>query len=123
MKVKRIKDAFERPFRNNATSLPYSSQPQASASTNDTTTATAPLDTTAGPSSQPTSSQTDGPSRAPREPSPVWDLELDLNASPTPTPPPEKPKDRPQRASSPKWDIEDDVDMDEDESFGQSSLL
>ncbi|KAK7692725.1 hypothetical protein QCA50_004358 [Cerrena zonata] len=131
VKVKRIKDAFEKPFRNNATSaLPFGSQTQTqsqrSTSAQNTTTDTGAENSTTrrvASSSQPI---VPAPSRPPREPSPEWDLELDLNASPTTTPPPPEKSttlDKPKRAPSPEWDIEDDIEIDDDETFGQSSLL
>ncbi|EAU91778.2 DNA excision repair protein ERCC-1 [Coprinopsis cinerea okayama7 len=99
VKVKNMKNAFEKPFRNNATSTLTSSQSQARAP---------------GPSSQ---RETQGASaarnsnmeagtslatqrrRGNRSPSPAWDIELDLDLpdanDPAPTPPPAPPPRRP----------------------------
>ena len=118
VKVKRIKDAFEKPFRGGGVdTLPFTSQPQAQ------------------PKRADKGKQRAG---APRPPSPVWDIELDLDPTPPPSPPaPQGSRKRPQ---SPVWDIEldlndsdiedaarkrhkpDDGAEDEDE-FGTADLL
>ncbi|KAI0074163.1 DNA repair protein rad10 [Panus rudis PR-1116 ss-1] len=129
VKVKRIKDAFEKPFRHNATSsLSSWSQPKvtdaAQAQTENQPSVQsnthASTDQSAGSSNQAGSAkQTSQPRKRP--PSPVWDIELDLNESPPPPspetgPPPEtrtsssaKGKQRAVRSPSPTWDIELDL--------------
>jgi len=145
VKVKKIKDAFEKSFRNNATST---LTPQ-SRSIFDSSLSVAGTNTQGGNGkgkgkekipSLPESSTTalDHP-RPPREPSPVWDLELDLDVdvdmdagienhiSPESGPPPVS---RPTYgSSSPAWDIELDLggsDGDDGKGkhgFGAAALL
>ncbi|KIM75474.1 hypothetical protein PILCRDRAFT_827178 [Piloderma croceum F 1598] len=149
VKVKKIKDAFEKPFRNHATSTLLSTYNTASAST-------VVCDTDGKgkgkekATSQPESSTTTR-IRPPREPSPVWDIELDLDrdininspeSGPPPvTRPPEKgpnSKDNGEvkraRSPSPIWDIELDLNGSDEEDnqdgkgkgkarFGAAELL
>ncbi|KAI0777637.1 restriction endonuclease type II-like protein [Trametes elegans] len=147
VKAKRIQDAFNKPFRNNSTSaLPISSQLQLRASqqpaasqgsgegkerANDLSTQASSSTQVVGPSGT-SDSQTTTPvvprappaprSRAPREPSPVWDIELDLNDSPEPTPeigpPPVGPSVSRKRPPSPMWDIELDLNASDGEDNG-----
>ncbi|KIJ61300.1 hypothetical protein HYDPIDRAFT_96724 [Hydnomerulius pinastri MD-312] len=125
VKVRRIKDAFEKPFRNKATSSSFSlgTQPPTAQQTNITE---APQNTQPQPDSA--SSKAKGkqreipppaspPYRPPRDPSPIWDIELDLDSSPPPTAPsgPKPTQDttvvpeRRARSPSPMWDIELDL--------------
>ena len=79
MKVRRIKDAFEKPFRNQSTSAAFSLGTQVSP--DQTRNLPSPANKVGAddkgkakevpPSSPP-------PERRTREPSPVWDIELDL---------------------------------------------
>ncbi|KAA1470754.1 DNA repair protein rad10, partial [Dentipellis sp. KUC8613] len=135
-KVARMKDAFERPFRNNATSALTSepSVPEATSLPSSSTLAdpSANKDNGKGkgkekekenpaPIAGPSTVALPGSGRAE---SPPWDIELDLN-SPTPPPPPSsqprtqaQPKPKPQnptRAESPIWDIELDLNSPEPE--------
>ncbi|GBE80982.1 Mating-type switching protein [Sparassis crispa] len=81
VKAKRVKDAFEKPFRNSAmTTLPSQFQQYSRAGGLDES--NPQQSTTRGSASQ---SELSTSTRKPREPSPVWDIELDLNDS-TPTP-------------------------------------
>ncbi|THH30790.1 hypothetical protein EUX98_g3393 [Antrodiella citrinella] len=151
VKVKRIKDAFEKPFRNSATSaLPFPSQQQTQTQLQPMPLAPAASSGGAGPSTafiSPSTRQTNlrdredeylAPRlRPPREASPVWDIELDLNDSPPPPSPqagPSKPSTAGKRRRSPsiEWDIEGDVDDIEEDAdgprkrpkeFGAPSLL
>ena len=138
VKVKRIKDAFEKPFRNNATSaLPLPSQ-QAQVLQN------VPSTSELRPSLRPSATSLDDDEylpqreRAPREASPTWDIELDLNDSPPPPSPLQpaavapNPTQKRRRSPSIEWDIEkdvDDVDVDStkkrlvDEEFGAPAVL
>ncbi|KII92270.1 hypothetical protein PLICRDRAFT_37060 [Plicaturopsis crispa FD-325 SS-3] len=136
VKVRRIKDAFERPFRNGATSavpsLPSQSQHSAEESGIETaeTSKAGPraralqaLKSKGKGKEKENSGAASTSSRPARSPSPVWDIELDLNESDDPAdgPPPEstapvggtaRPSKRP---ASPVWDIELDLNSDEDE--------
>ena len=135
VKVKRIKDAFEKPFRGNPSSiLPFSSQRLSQPDEASSSTA-------AGSSKQDKGKQHSDTSdvgansktrvRLPREPSPVWDIELDLSSparSPSPRPAAstastsvvpsaprsqitrsERPLNLQKRSPSPIWDIELDL--------------
>lgn len=113
VKVKRIKDAFEKPFRGGGTdTLSFASQPKG-----------------ADKGKQ----RADAP--RPRPPSPAWDIELDLDVTPPPSPP--APRKRPP---SPVWDIELDLNdsdieeavrkrhkpddgVDDEAEFGPAGLL
>ncbi|KAI9063687.1 DNA repair protein rad10 [Trametes sanguinea] len=137
VKAKRIQDAFNKPFRNKSTStVPISSQLQMQASQtqrSDKGKQRATDNGTDAPSNH-VSQQAEGP-RPPREPSPVWDIELDLNDSPEPTPESGPPpvnsasSTARKRPPSPTWDIEldlnaseveeEEVDGTEDESRGR----
>ncbi|KAI1798264.1 DNA repair protein rad10 [Ganoderma leucocontextum] len=134
VKAKRIQDAFNKPFRNNATSaLPVSTQlqlrasQQASATTEDRVSS---LDKGKGRAQESNLVGGDGvvperraptpprppPAPRPRPPSPTWDIELDLNSSPSPElgPPPVG-----KRPPSPAWDIELDLnasDVEDDDT-------
>ncbi|KAI0093079.1 restriction endonuclease type II-like protein [Irpex rosettiformis] len=160
VKVKRLKDAFEKPFRNNSTStVPF--QPRLSQHDVANNLTTCPeidpssSDKVKGKGKAMPDSTTDEytpppPSQLrPREPSPVWDIELDLNDTPSPQAALPAPPRSPQldssrkRPGSPVWDIEldlngsdieeensrkrhktGDVDMDEDEDeFRPTELL
>ncbi|KAH7888765.1 restriction endonuclease type II-like protein [Phlebopus sp. FC_14] len=128
VKVRRIKDAFEKPFRNNATSATFSlgSQvaiPQATTSEVDEGAQLADLK---GKGKEiPTRASTPA-----RSASPAWDIELNLNTrSLTPTNIPNTAKfittdpERRSRERSPVWDIELDLnDLDEDTAPGGKEL-
>jgi DNA excision repair protein ERCC-1 len=147
--VKKIKDAFEKPFRNNATtSLPSQSRSIFNASSS------AAVDLTSkGKGKEKATSLSESSTtprdrlRPPREPSPIWDLELDLDLdadasidnSPQSGPPP-VPRTPDARAdvdlmnesSSPVWDIELDLNGSDDDNdaqgrgqdgFGAAALL
>lgn len=116
--MRRLRDAFDKPFRTKTgpTALSFASQqtiPQ-----KDTITQASASKTNDPPVA---SSSRPGKARQEREPSPVWDIELDLNDdSPPPgqneekelTPPPStQPRKRPV---SPVWDIELDLNSDEE---------
>lgn len=127
-KVKNLKAAFEKPFRNNATDSLSSSASQLKKSARD--------DEVAGPSKYNEKRREDlehlrqvTANRPPREPSPVWDIELDLNdlsppvatAETGPLPEsfsrlPVEETDHPVSRSSPVWDIELDLNGSGDES-------
>ena len=122
MKVKRIKDAFEKPFRGSgSTTLPFASQRQVEVREGATDSRLAAKDK----GKQRVAAEVE--MRPPREPSPVWDLELDLNTPPPDEPyvPPSPQSRRPEvtdasrkRPASPVWDIELDLnpsDVDEPE--------
>ncbi|KAI0052793.1 hypothetical protein FA95DRAFT_1163032 [Auriscalpium vulgare] len=136
-KVARMKDAFERPFRNNATSsidfLSTSHGKDASQSQAARTESikskgkgkelTRPDDNNDSGSKVPPASLL-GVSKEPvtaRAPSPTWDIELDLNTpspppSPSEGPPPElqhPPAAKRPREESPVWDIELDLNDEE----------
>ncbi|KAF9227424.1 DNA repair protein rad10 [Gyrodon lividus] len=128
VKVRRIKDAFEKPFRNKATSATFSLGTQAS-STQQTDTGQTPPGGQIPPASpnrkgkeQEILLPASPPYRPPREPSPMWDIERDLNSSPPPTVSngPKQaqasttvPQGRP-RSPSPMWDIELDLNEPDD---------
>src|SRR5262245_37341793 len=80
VKVRRIKDAFEKPFRSNATSSVTftASQQLAPASSLRTP---APADRPTMKEKEETRKRLNPPRRSP---SPIWDIELDLNDSPPP---------------------------------------
>lgn len=145
VKVRRIKDAFEKPFRNNATStLPstlLASQSKRS-NDNDNEDSMAPNrdQAKAREVDETLPLETSSRSRPPRSPSPVWDIELDLNGSPENGPPPtsetpgkspsaDNPGLRKGRSPSPMWDIELDLTGSDDdagtvkEGFGKAALL
>lgn len=163
-KIARMKEAFDKPFRNSATSAldfpstssQFSAQSGLPSSATDKSGVTS--STTAGSrdkgkgkekesnngasqlpprppvvipssSSAPKNGSQGSSGARPREPSPVWDIELDLN-SPSPSPPlplrvsspiqgPTQAQGK-KRAASPVWDIEldlngSDIEMDEDD--------
>ncbi|PCH43674.1 DNA repair protein rad10 [Wolfiporia cocos MD-104 SS10] len=115
VKAKRIRDAFERPFRNNAISTlsPASWQVQSGIVQADKGKG---KERDTSPSSATTAASDPVQPRRPREPSPVWDIELDLNPTPSP---PEVADTTParKRPPSPVWDIELDLnDSDPEES-------
>ncbi|KAI0646264.1 restriction endonuclease type II-like protein [Trametes meyenii] len=137
VKARRIQDAFNKPFRNNSTSaLPVSTPLQLGASQRPV-----PSESESAPSAKgkeranghererrdpsPPAAPRPPPAprpRAPREPSPVWDIELDLNDSPEPTPesgpPPvagQPPAGSRKRPPSPVWDIELDLNASDTE--------
>ncbi|KAL1725859.1 DNA repair protein rad10 [Schizophyllum commune] len=124
VKVKNIKNAFEKPIRNKATSaLPFVPS-QASSSALSQASSSAPSQFSpsqrsstagAGPSSSAASSRgslvfavpatPSTPRPGARSPSPEWDIEKDLS----PEPEPSSSKPRPPRSPSPVWDIELDL--------------
>ncbi|KAI0312683.1 restriction endonuclease type II-like protein [Amylostereum chailletii] len=130
-KVARMKDAFERPFRNGATSALRPSQtastsnnPNPNGKERDTPFSLPPLLKDKG-KGKPTAAidaeelSSPSPPRLPhtdaRKPqSPVWDIELDLN-SPSPPPPgrSESTAKKRDREPSPLWDIELDLNPDD----------
>jgi DNA excision repair protein ERCC-1 len=145
VKVKKIKDAFEKPFRNHATSTLTSTYNAASENT-------AVCDTDGkgkGKEKAASQSGTTSRTRPPREPSPVWDIELDLDLdidSPESGPPPvSRPPEKGSnsegngeakraRSPSPIWDIELDLNGSDEEDnqdgkgkgkagFGAAELL
>ncbi|KAL1685620.1 DNA repair protein rad10 [Schizophyllum commune] len=111
VKVKNIKNAFEKPIRNKATSaLPFIPSQASSSSQRSSTADVETFSSTAAPSSSaaaPSSSATAPPAPAPRpgarSPSPEWDIEKDLSPEPSSS------KPRPPRSPSPVWDIELDL--------------
>ncbi|KAL1703239.1 DNA repair protein rad10 [Schizophyllum commune] len=116
VKVKNIKNAFEKPIRNKATSaLPFvpsqamasqqSSMASSTAAEPSSSSSAAPS-ATAGPS-RPVPATPSAPRLGARSPSPEWDIEKDL--SPEPDPSSSRPQDRPPRSPSPVWDIELDL--------------
>ena len=124
VKVRRMKDAFEKPFRNNVTStIPFQSQQPAQGGERDVETGGRSADKGKEKAMVPAAGDEpafDSWQRHPREPSPDWDIELDLNTSPPPASPsqavPASAKavadDRTEsrkRPSSPVWDIELDL--------------
>jgi DNA excision repair protein ERCC-1 len=141
VKVRRIKDAFEKPFRNNSTTslnVSATQQPLLHSSLRPRK-----EDLVAGPSSADKGKQkeTEAPSRQARPPSPVWDIELDLNdensslatAESGPLPIELTGKTSKNRPQSPPWDIELDLnpsdeeegkrDTNESQTFEPTSLL
>jgi len=138
VKVKKVKDAFEKPFRNNATSsLPAPPIPHSTSETGKSKGKEREASSRTTPEA--TTSRT-------RLPSPVWDIELDLDVdggSPESGPPPVSREPRMaentkiqnvnsesvlrNRSPSPMWDIELDLNgSDEDnqpDGFGAAALL
>ncbi|KAH9930388.1 DNA repair protein rad10 [Amylocystis lapponica] len=118
VKAKRLQDAFEKPFRNNSTSTLPSQFTQRPVSAHpDKGKGKAP-ETRALPAPAAAADDSTAWIRAPKPPSPVWDIELDLNHdSPSPTPetgpPPHRSPSpsgqRNKRPPSPVWDIELDL--------------
>lgn len=128
--MKRIKDAFEKPFRSSTSNtLPFPSQSQNQADT--------PANIGRRVDKGKQRAEADVAPRPPREPSPVWDIELDLDVTPPPSPLPaqDKPDTSRKRPSSPVWDIElnlNDSDLEDssrkrhkgdDDGFGTTDLL
>lgn len=122
--MKKIKDAFEKPFRNNATSsLPSTFIPSTrstfEASSSDVSIRIDQFKSREKGKEQ--ANDSSGPrSRPSRNPSPIWDLELDLddemNNSSESGPPP-KNKSNTTRHSppdSPAWDLELDLNPSDD---------
>ncbi|EMD37394.1 hypothetical protein CERSUDRAFT_114066 [Gelatoporia subvermispora B] len=124
VKARRMKDAFEKPFRTGTTSAlsfqPTQSKPASQAPASQSVKGkerarTPPFEHESGPPMK--------RPRPPREQSPVWDIELDLNGSPSPSPtpesgpppqrispaPPAQSEERRKRPQSPVWDIELDL--------------
>ncbi|KAF9241520.1 restriction endonuclease type II-like protein, partial [Melanogaster broomeanus] len=89
VKVRRIKDAFEKPFRNKATSATFSLGTQVSARQIDSGQITPadeiPPASRNGKGKEKEMPPASPPYHPPREASPIWDIELDLNSSPPPT--------------------------------------
>ncbi|KAH7913894.1 restriction endonuclease type II-like protein [Hygrophoropsis aurantiaca] len=135
VKVRRIKEAFEKPFRNKITSstLSLTQRDVPQGGNPDTNASTSIKDKGKGREIAPTA--TSAPSSSlPQPPSPVWDIELDLD-DPLPTstsdrqrPLLEEPQwgsqaptpTRPRRSPSPVWDIELDLN-DEDIAEGNEN--
>lgn len=122
VKVKRLKDAFEKPFRTSSTNA-ISSQAQALSQTSASVAGPSTVDKGKGKETATNTASEMAPPPRPREPSPAWDIELDLNdfPSPGPDPPPSPRPPQPEtslkRPASPVWDIELDLnesDVDED---------
>ncbi|KAH7927130.1 DNA repair protein rad10 [Leucogyrophana mollusca] len=142
VKVRRIKDAFEKPFRNKVTSSKFSLGSQVDRTPQDDDADALSVGASAkgkGKEKEPVSVATSSQgSRPPRESSPVWDIELDLDSSPPPAstsgPKPSQLEEpywgsqlsapRLQRSPSPTWDIEldlnedDAVEADKDDTIG-----
>ncbi|KAG1828961.1 restriction endonuclease type II-like protein [Suillus variegatus] len=122
VKVRRIKDAFDKPFRNRATSAVFSVGSQVTrgagdevvSTSNDVTEPNAASGSkTISDSAPAQSGKGKGKEPAQRSPSPVWDIELDLN-----TPPPVASSGPPlPREPSPAWDIELDLNDDSDDLY------
>ncbi|PBK74446.1 DNA repair protein rad10 [Armillaria solidipes] len=96
VKTKNIKNAFEKPFRNNATTslAVLSTMKEQESDAQPTTTANA-----SSKGKEKAAMPASPPIRPPRSPSPVWDIELDL------TPPPEPEARSPRQAQTePKSD-------------------
>ncbi|KAG1858098.1 restriction endonuclease type II-like protein [Suillus subluteus] len=118
VKVRRIKDAFDKPFRNRATSAVFSVGSQLPRGAGDEVVSTSngeKVSEVAEPMTVLSGVKGKGKGKEPaqRSPSPVWDIELDLD-SPPPTassgpPPPREP--------SPVWDIELDLNDDSDDLY------
>lgn len=113
VKVKNIKNAFEKPFRNNATNslAMLASQAKNNDSQASSTKPTNPPETQdkgSQPPVAPAAARPSTSSRPPREPSPVWDIELDLSPTAESGPLPEI-LSSPARNKSPEWDIELDL--------------
>lgn len=114
VKVRRVKEAFERPFRHNVTS----SLSQATALSLRASQQSKGKEKAAWPSSAAdyTSVQDrsePGPRRRPL--SPVWDIELDSNADLDPEIGPPPSRQLAARAESPVWDIELDLNASDGE--------
>ena len=116
VKVKRIKDAFEKPFRNNATSALSFNQTAISQDAGDVAHSGKGKERAVDPSlellASPNLLGLSEASRRTREPSPPWDIELDLNESPPPEVVPhehEAVSKKRARSPSPVWDIELDL--------------
>ncbi|KAG2364913.1 restriction endonuclease type II-like protein [Suillus spraguei] len=126
VKVRRIKDAFDKPFRNRATSAVFSVGSQVPRDAGDEVVSTsngekvlevaereavpgskAILEPVAG-----VRGKGKGKELAQRSPSPVWDIELDLDS-----PPPTASSGPPPREPSPVWDIELDLNDDSDDLY------
>ncbi|KAG1895553.1 restriction endonuclease type II-like protein [Suillus fuscotomentosus] len=122
VKVRRIKDAFDKPFRNRATSAVFSVGSQVTrgagdevvSTSNDVTEPNAASGSkTISDSAPAQSGKGKGKEPAQRSPSPVWDIELDLD-----TPPPVASSGPPlPREPSPAWDIELDLNDDSDDLY------
>ncbi|KAI0342096.1 DNA repair protein rad10 [Trametopsis cervina] len=149
VKVRRLKDAFDKPFRNTATSviLPHSQRPsqldEQPLGNLSPAGANKGKDKERAPATSSDTTVTSTSAQRIREPSPVWDIELDLNDSPTPDPgtAPLTPLPQPsrKRLQSPVWDIELDLndsdmedvsrkrrkgnDIGEDHGFGIPDML
>jgi DNA excision repair protein ERCC-1 len=80
VKVRRIKDAFEKPFRSNATSSVTFAASQYLAPASSLYRTPTPVDVSAMKGKE--TEEKLAPHRRP--PSPIWDIELDLNDSPPP---------------------------------------
>ncbi|KAI0826670.1 restriction endonuclease type II-like protein [Trametes gibbosa] len=119
VKAKRIQDAFNKPFRNGSTSaLPSSTQLQLRATQGSNKGKERVDGDSADPETSAQNAMRPPPAprpRALRDPSPVWDIELDLNASPDPESGPtpvgdgELTSNPRKRPPSPVWDIELDL--------------
>ena len=140
VKVKKIKDAFEKPFRNHATSTLPSIYNAAN-----TSTVVCKKDKRKEKAAVQLDSSTTTPTWPPREPSPVWDIELDLDldidapeGGPFVSRAPEKGQNTKgngeARSPSPIWDIELDLNGHDEEDnqddkgkrkagFGAAELL
>lgn len=130
VKVRRIKDAFDKPFRNRATSAVFSVGSQVPRGAGDEVVATSNGEKVLEVAEPASSSKTilnsvpassgvkgkgtgKGKEPAQLSQSPVWDIELDLN-SPAPTASSRPP---PPREPSPVWDIELDLNDDSDDLY------
>ncbi|KAG2145966.1 restriction endonuclease type II-like protein [Suillus bovinus] len=127
VKVRRIKDAFDKTFRNRATSAVFSVGSQLTRGAGDEVVSTSNrksvLEVTeprAAPGSKAIfdlvpaqSGKGKGKELAQRSPSPVWDIELDLDS-----PPPVASSGPPlPREPAPVWDIELDLNDDSDDLY------
>jgi DNA excision repair protein ERCC-1 len=125
IKVKNIKNAFEKPIRNNSTnSLSFTVSQLQNPSPNDQVVAKTQAKGKERPESTlKMSSSSQLPERPPRRPSPVWDIELDSPPS-MPTaengPDPESTSEGPS-SPIPTWDIELDLNASEEEDNAQAS--
>ncbi|OCH88873.1 DNA repair protein rad10 [Obba rivulosa] len=135
VKAKRLKDAFEKPFRTSTTTaLPFPSQSQGRLlSQASAAQSIKGKEKARSPPTEPDAGPPIKRPRQPREPSPMWDIELDLNGSLSPTPetgpPPQRSwptpapiqktssgsGERRPRPPSPVWDIELDLNGSGDE--------
>lgn len=130
VKVRRIKDAFDKPFRNRATSAVFSVGSQVPRGADDEVVSTsngenvlevaeskaasgskAILDS--GPAQIGVKGKGKGKESAQRSPSPVWDIELDLDSPP----PAMSPGSAPPREPSSVCDIELDLNDDSDDLY------